>query len=112
MTVDIDSVAERKWRALDCHESQFYEWLAYNMRPGTDNVPTRADERLLWLQNTWSEVLERPAESCRQRLIETYGSAHGMEVTFAEAFELSEFGSQPGEEELRALFPGQDPGED
>ena len=82
------------------------------MRPGTDNVPTRADERLLWLQNTWSEVLERPAESCRQRLIETYGSAHGMEVTFAEAFELSEFGSQPGEEELRTLFPRQNPGED
>lgn len=112
VAVDIDSVAERKWRALDCHESQFYEWLAYNMRPGTEDVPTRSGERLLWLQNTWGEILERPAESCRQRLVETYGSAHGTEVSFAEAFELSEFGGQPGEEELSALFPGQNPGED
>ncbi len=111
VAVDIDSVAEHKWRALDCHESQFYEWLAYNMRPGTEDVPTEAGERLLWLQNTWGEILERPAESCRQRLVETYGSAHGAEVTFAEAFELSEFGGQPGEEELSALFPGQNPGE-
>ena len=50
----------------------------------------------------------RPAKA-EQRI---NGSAHGAEVTFAEAFELSEFGSQPGEEELRTLFPRQNPGED
>ena len=98
-------MAERKWLALDCHESQFYEWLAYNMKPGERSVPAEETERIAWLKDTWGEYLERPANSCRQRLVETYGSARGSEVTFAEAFELSEFGGQPEEEELRSCLP-------
>ena len=105
VVVDIDSVAERKWKALDCHQSQFYEWLAYNMGPGEDSVPTETAEKLQWLKATWSECLARPAASCRPLLLETYGSGRGGEVIFAEAFELCEFGSQPGRDELRSIFP-------
>ena len=105
VVVDIDAVAERKWKAVDCHESQFYEWLAYNMGWGEDNVPNEADERFRWLKTTWGEYLARPAASCRSLLVETYGSERGQGVILAEAFELCEFGGQPGEDELRALFP-------
>ena len=105
VVVDIDVVGEQKWRALNCHESQFYEWLAYNMGPGEDSVPADADERLQWLKATWGEHLARPAASCRPLLVETYGSERGEEVVLAEAFELCEFGNQPEGDELRALFP-------
>ena len=103
--VDVDSVAELKWKALDCHESQFYEWLAYNMRPGENSVPDEAGQRLDWLKNTWGEFLERPARRFRQELCTTYGEERGGKVVFAEAFELCEFGAQPTTEELQALFP-------
>jgi len=109
VVIDIDQVAEQKWRALDCHASQFYEWLAYNMRPGDEAVPADAEQRLQWLKDAWGEVLARPAESCREHLVAAYGNEHGEKVIFAEAFELSEFGGQPGEEEIRALFPAQAP---
>ena len=105
VVVDVDSVAEVKWKALDCHESQFYEWLAYNMRPGENSVPAEPGQRLEWLKNTWGEFLERPARAFRKELCATYGEGRGGSVVFAEAFELCEFGSQPTAEELRALFP-------
>ena len=105
VVVDIDSVAEVKWKALHCHESQFYEWLAYNMRPGENSVPDEAGQRLDWLKSTWSEFLERPGRAFRQQLCDTYGEERGGKVVFAEAFEICEFGNQPTREELRELFP-------
>ena len=41
----------------------------------------------------------------RDRLIELYGEEKGRAIVYAEAFEISEYGRRPSEEELRALFP-------
>ena len=105
VVVDIDAAADLKWKALDCHESQFYEWLAYNMRPGENPVPSEPERRLEWLKKTWSEFLERPGKAFRRQLCATCGEDRGKSVVYAEAFELCEFGSQPSAEELRSLFP-------
>ena len=48
---------------------------------------------------------EGPAQRYRDRLIALYGSEKGSSFKFAEAFEVSEYGSQPSPEELKKLFP-------
>ena len=41
----------------------------------------------------------------RQKLVERYGPDRGKKIQYAEAFELSEYGSIPSVEELKELFP-------
>ena len=45
------------------------------------------------------------ADKYRDRLIELYGEEKGRAIIYAEAFEICQYGRQPSEEELRALFP-------
>ena len=47
----------------------------------------------------------RTADRFRDKLIELYGEEKGSKVEFAEAFEISEYGSMPSDEELKTLFP-------
>src|SRR5262245_13160509 len=46
VVVDVDSVLDKIVDMLHCHESQFYEWLAYNHGW---NVPTEKSARRSWL---------------------------------------------------------------
>ncbi len=41
----------------------------------------------------------------RDKLIELYGEEKGSKIEFAEAFEISEYGYMPREEQLKKLFP-------
>lgn len=77
VTVAIDDVWEQKLNALDAHVSQFYEWL-----PWVDGRP---------------EPPKDPAE--RKKMLA------GQRLRRTEAFELCEYGSQPGLDELRRMFP-------
>jgi hypothetical protein len=47
----------------------------------------------------------RPGETYRELLIQLYGQQIGSQVKQAEAFQVSEYGSQPSLEELKKLFP-------
>lgn len=90
-----------------------------------DKVPSGEEERMEWYRNpkiprdrvlsleqlsaykklNHSEYREAlPAVSYRHLLVERYGEK-GEKVLFAEAFELSEYGSQPSLEQLKELFP-------
>ena len=95
-----------------------YEWLAYE----NDLVVPEGDkERFEWLkgmniteQTTDEEIMNagrgyavryaKTAARFRNELIERYGKEKGARVRYAEAFEVSEYGTQPSKELEKALF--------
>jgi LmbE family N-acetylglucosaminyl deacetylase len=100
VAVDIDSVAEKKVRALDAHVSQVYEWLPW-IEGTLDSVPKDAAARLDWLRQ-WRR--RPPSDDVRAALLKWYGPK-GDAVQNAEAFEVCEYGRRPIEADLRRLFP-------
>ena len=104
IVVAIDDVVEKKIDMYHCHESQVYEWLPYNAG-FLDRVPSDPSKRREWLGQIWKPRSERPAKLYRDLLIELYGEERGSRVKYAEAFEVSEYGSQPSQERLKKMFP-------
>jgi len=102
IVVSIDDVFEKKIEMLDAHVSQFYEWLPWTMGR-LQEVPKDPLERKKWLASTPLAVRKLQPE-WREVLEKRYG-AQSAGVQHAEAFEITEYGRQPGEEEIRKLFP-------
>jgi LmbE family N-acetylglucosaminyl deacetylase len=102
IVVSIDDVLEKKINMLDAHVSQFYEWLPWTVGR-LEQVPKDPAERKKWLAATsMAERKLRP--EWREALEKLYG-AQAVRVQHAEAFEITEYGYQPSEEEIRRLFP-------
>jgi LmbE family N-acetylglucosaminyl deacetylase len=102
IVVSIDDAFEKKLNMLDAHVSQFYEWLPWTV--GTlDQVPKDAVERKKWLA-TQPMVLRKEDPEGRKALEKRYGAA-AAQIQHVEAFEITEYGRQPSEEEIRKLFP-------
>jgi LmbE family N-acetylglucosaminyl deacetylase len=104
IAVAIDDVIEKKIDMYDCHKSQMYEWLPYN-RGILDSVPKDPGKQREWLAQTWGFRSSQPGETYRALLVRLYGQEKGSRVRQAEAFQVSEYGSQPSLEELKQLFP-------
>jgi len=100
VAVDITSVYERKIEALDSHVSQFYEWLPWT-EGKLSEVPEGAFERKRWLAATRA----RPITTEDRTALERGYGPEAARAVHAESFEICEYGSEPGEEELRQLFP-------
>ena len=103
MAVAIDDVVQEKIGMLNCHESQFYEWLPYTQGK-LKEVPVSEGERRKWLAEGWLPRDRSQADSAREQLKARYGKS-SLKVKYAETFELSEYGRQPEPGELNALFP-------
>jgi len=103
VAVSLDDVIDQKIYALDAHVSQFYEWLARHEKI-LDKVPADKDARLKWLKETWGRE-DKLTPDIRATLVKRYGAAAGGKVTYAEAFEVCEYGAQPDEAQLKKLFP-------
>ena len=104
IVVDIGPVVEKKVDMYHCHTSQMYEWLPYN-RGDLAEVPEGEAARRAWLAENLKSQWRRTADRFRDKLIELYGQEKGPRIEFAEAFEISEYGSMPSKEELMKLFP-------
>ena len=104
VVVDIEPVIESVVDMLDCHKSQFYEWLPYNHQH-EDQVPADAAARREWLGERFREHIAPLAEKYRKQLIAAYGESRGMQVRYIEAFEPCEYGSPLTDENRRSLFP-------
>jgi LmbE family N-acetylglucosaminyl deacetylase len=104
IAVAIDDVIEKKIDMYHCHESQMYEWLPYNQGI-LDQVPSDPSRRREWMAQWRGFRSSEPGETYRDLLIQLYGRERGSRVRQAEAFEVSEYGSQPSLEELKKLFP-------
>ena len=99
--VDITVVFEKKIHALDAHQSQFYEWLPW-IGGYLSDVPAGATERKKWLAKRYSQKFFTDQLAILERW---YGKAKSGTVSYAEFFEICEYGSQPSDEEIKRLFP-------
>jgi len=104
VAVDIDPVLDTKIDALHCHTSQVYEWLPYNRRL-LESVPVEEGDRRAMLCREIGRRSGIVAISCRPLLAQRYGEERAMKIKSAEAFEVSEYGTQPTAEDLERLFP-------
>jgi len=102
VAVDIDSVMDTKIRMLDCHESQFYEWLPWIDRHGIE-MPADPDRRLEALAR-FARSFSRPSEKARDFLKRQYGDGRGVAVVNAETFEACEYGAEMDGDAIRRLF--------
>jgi LmbE family N-acetylglucosaminyl deacetylase len=104
VAVDVGPVFDKIIAMLDCHVSQFYEWLPYNMGV-LDKVPAGRAERRACLADQMRGRLRQQTERFRGLLIKQYGEAHGSRVEYAEGFEGCEYGSPLDAAARRRLFP-------
>jgi LmbE family N-acetylglucosaminyl deacetylase len=88
---------------LDCHPSQVYEWLPYNMGI-LDQVPDDAEARRELLAKWFGTRLQSIAERFRAELIATYGTERGNQIQAAEAYEISEYAAKLDAETRQRLF--------
>lgn len=117
LIVGNDDVIDTKLRIADLNVSQVYEWLPYSEG---ETVPETPEERFEWLKGmdingnyTDEEILALPrgwavrfaktASRFRKELIAQYGEEDGLKVRFAEAFQVSEYGT-PLTEEVLEVF--------
>lgn len=101
IAVDITSVFDKKIDAMDAHVSQFYEWLPW-IGNYAGEVPSGKEERKEWLKSKRSFA---PNMASLEALKTWYGDATSLQVKYAEAFEVCEYGSQPSKDEIKRLFP-------
>ena len=118
IVIDIDTEIDTKLAIANMNVSQVYEWLPYTR---AQEVPEGAEERFLWLKGkeitadtSDEEVLSvevgymaryaKPATRHRQKLIELYGKERGSKIRFAEAYQVSEYGSPLTAELKEKLF--------
>lgn len=104
IVVPIDSTIEKKFACVDALESQFYEWNPW-LFDYLDQVPREKSARYDWMKSFYGPRFASTADRFRGQLIEELGETPGKAVTYAEAFELCEYGSQPTDKELKDLFP-------
>lgn len=103
VAVDIEPVLDTVVDMLDCHVSQFYEWLAYNQRKEND-VPENAADRREWLKQQYLARIAARADRNRDLLIATYGE-RGKTMQYVETFEPCEYGSPLDQDAIARLFP-------
>lgn len=104
VVVAIDDVIEKKIDMYHCHESQVYEWLPYNAGY-LDQVPKDPSQRREWLGRMWKPRSEEAANLYRDKLIAIYGQEKGSQVRYAEAFQVSEYGTLLTPEQIKTYFP-------
>ncbi|HOJ11999.1 MAG TPA: PIG-L family deacetylase [Clostridiales bacterium] len=104
VVVSIDDAIETKIKILDCHKSQFYEWLPW-LDGYTEEIPASGRERIEWLTSSQISRDNEIAERFRSELVKRYGKEKGLKIKCAEAFELSEYGRELKRDEIQAYFP-------
>lgn len=102
IAVAIDDVYDKKVNMLDAHVSQFYEWLPWTMGQ-FEQVPKDPAERKKWLA-AWP-MAERKARPEWDAALEKRYGAQAKTIRYVEAFEITEYGRQLNEEQIRQLFP-------
>jgi LmbE family N-acetylglucosaminyl deacetylase len=101
VAVDITSVYDKKIADLDAHVSQMYEWLPW-IGHYADEVPQGKEDRIKWLAKRTSRPIK---PDTRASLEKWYGKERADQVQYVEAFEICEYGAQPGDAEIKVLFP-------
>ncbi|MGD9856091.1 MAG: PIG-L deacetylase family protein [Planctomycetaceae bacterium] len=104
VVVDIEPVLEQVVDMLDCHVSQFYEWLPYVLGM-QDPVPTNPAERREWLKQLYLARIAPLADRHHDVVTAVYGPERAARIRYIEAFEPCEYGSLLDADAQRRLFP-------
>ncbi len=104
IVVSIDDVYQKKLDMLDAQISQFYEWLPWT-EGKLEEVPKDNTARKKWLAAYRVVVNNGNVKPEWRSTLEKFYGAEAPRVQYAEAFEITEYGRQPTEEEIRKLFP-------
>lgn len=102
IVVSIDDVYQKKLEMLDAQVSQFYEWLPWTWGK-LEEVPKDAIARKKWL--AMQPIAASSVRPEWRNALEKLYAAEASRIQHAEAFEITEYGRQPTEEEIRKLFP-------
>jgi len=105
VVVDIGPAKDKKVRSLAAMTSQLFEWIPWISGGDPAEVPTGEAERIAWMEPNWVPARTGKANPYYDLLVERYGAAHADRVSYAEAFELCEYGRRPSRQELWQLFP-------
>jgi LmbE family N-acetylglucosaminyl deacetylase len=98
VVLDVSEHWESVLSMLDCHESQFYEWMPWIERI-LDQVPLEVDARRAWLEKWYHEKTSL-------RIPRFWKSHAGPQPRLIEAYEFSEYAGKPSKEKVESLFPG------
>lgn len=96
--------ADLKYECMAALRSQFSEWNAWHVGR-LDDVPSDETERKRFIAAQFQARDSATANRYRELLKKFYGDERGSKIRYAEAFEVSEYGSQPSEARLKQLFP-------
>ena len=104
IAVVIDEVIDTKVEALAAHESQMFEWLPWTIGADLSKIPKGYDERLVWLKK-W-RASEKIWKEDDIKAIEKWNpNTKAANVKHVEFFEICEYGKQPTDDDIKALFP-------
>jgi LmbE family N-acetylglucosaminyl deacetylase len=105
IVVAIDSVIERKIKAIATMESQFIEGGAMGNATRAPSNEAEYEAAHNWLRESMKRRFSSVANRYRDKLIDLYGEERGNKVQYAEAFEICEYGRRPNRDEILRLFP-------
>ena len=105
IVVAIDDVVDKKLAAVEALPSQFYEGGANGGPELVPNDEAGKAKRATEVREGFRRRFASSAQRFRDKLREMYGAQRGDAVQYAEAFEISEYGRRPNDEEIRKLFP-------
>jgi LmbE family N-acetylglucosaminyl deacetylase len=103
VVLDVTAEFETVIELLDCHASQVYEWLPYNMGI-LDQVPPQKERRKSLLRDWFATRSAQVADRFRSDLERYYGPQRGRQIDRAEAYEISEYAAQLDDAARRRLF--------
>ena len=105
IVIGIDEVLDKKVDGLNEHTSQMYEWLPWIGNGGEidPKVPSDPQERKAWLKSRWMSRNMSPAQ--KAGLAKWYSPEKAASFKYAESFEITEYGAQPTDADIRRLFP-------
>ena len=104
VVVDVEPVLERIIDQMECHRSQFFEWLPYTLCQ-EDTFPRDAAAERAYAREFYEQFNGPLADRYRELIIDTYGKKRGRKIRWIEAFEPCEYGSPLTEEARDRLFP-------
>jgi LmbE family N-acetylglucosaminyl deacetylase len=104
VVIDVTDQLKTIAKMLSCHQSQVFEWLAYE-EDLLESVPSEEAARLEWAFAWFCRHIRPRADHFREQVVTTFGAERGATIEFIEAFEISEYAPHPNKEIMDDLFP-------
>lgn len=104
IVIDVEPVLESILDQMECHRSQFYDWLPYTLCQEQD-FPTDPVQQRAYLRDFYSKFNGPLADRYRDLVVKTYGEERGRKIRYIEAFEPCEYGSPLTDANKKQLFP-------